>query len=257
MIPTNDRGQTETLGFILIFSIIIISIGAIYTSGITDLTDQRESVAFDNTERSMFIHAANVEDIYKHGAPSRATEFKLYDNALSVRGATRFDVTVTNTSSGTTQSYGTYVSKRLAYESDEGSLVYELGAVVRNRAGSRAAVQSEPPFAFTDEGIVLVHINLKGSETVGSNSDTVLAVSEERATRLKANEPPTATGKYNVTINIKTSPERARAWQEYFESEGLDDTGATDLSNGVVEYKYANTDQVILRQTIIEISIQQ
>lgn len=255
MIPTDDRGQTETLGYVLIFSIIIISIGAIYTSGITNLGDQRESVAFDNTERAMNIYASNVEDIYEHGAPSRATEFKLYENALAVNGSTRFSVTITN-SSGATDTYGSFESQPLHFESEKGSITYEIGGVVRNRDGSRAVVLREPPFSFSENTTVLTHVQSTGEGSVAATSETVLVVSDRRQSRLKENVADDSEV-YDVTLRIETTPARARAWENYLSAKGLTDTGNTDVSTGVVEYVYQDSEEVLVRQTIIDVTIEQ
>ncbi len=77
-----DRGQTETLGFALIFALMISSVVITFTAGYAGLQDVRDIERTNNAERAFEVFADNIGDITQNSAPSRATEMKLSDARL-------------------------------------------------------------------------------------------------------------------------------------------------------------------------------
>lgn len=73
----NDRGVSDTLGFVFVFAIILSTVAVVTTIGMAGLQDTRDVERVNNAERAFDILGDNMEDIADRGAPSRATEVKV------------------------------------------------------------------------------------------------------------------------------------------------------------------------------------
>ncbi|MFC6988243.1 hypothetical protein ACFQJD_05030 [Haloplanus sp. GCM10025708] len=79
-----DRAVSDVVGFVLVFSLIITSVGVVTVFGISTLEDARTDERINNAERAFDVLADNFDDIARGGAPSRATEIKLAETSLTL-----------------------------------------------------------------------------------------------------------------------------------------------------------------------------
>jgi len=147
---TADRGVSEVIGFVLIFSLITLSVGAVYVVGFGGLQDARDAEQLTNVERAFDVLADNIDDIATNDAPNRATEFRLYEADLTVGEPTRFTVTVDD---GATQTNYSVNSYPIVYEAQASptTIRYVNGAVIRQDRNGERFVQ-EPSFVFQSTG---------------------------------------------------------------------------------------------------------
>lgn len=251
------RAQSEVLGYILIFSIVIMSVTAVFASGIGTMESQRDAATMDNAERATLVFADSVDDITERSAPSRAVELRLADSSIRVGGDTEIYINHTDAAGTTTLYEGT--SRVMTYSTERGSISYELGAVIREDE-SGALMVDEPAFQFDDRHVALSPINKSGDEGFTSSSSTVLLVADHQGTTLQGVEE-LGSGE-DVTIRIETTPKRAEAWNRYFDEYGggdeLEDTGDTDVDSGIVEYRVKNPSgkRVVVRSVAIDLRIE-
>ena len=85
--PTDTRGVSEIVGFILVFSLVLGTITLVYASGLSGLDDTRDAERITNAERAFDVLANNFQQMGRGEAPNRATEIKLAEAQLSVRDA--------------------------------------------------------------------------------------------------------------------------------------------------------------------------
>ncbi|MFC7136780.1 hypothetical protein ACFQRB_10335 [Halobaculum litoreum] len=71
------RAQSDAIGFVLVFSLIVLTVGTVYAAGYPALQDLRSDEQLENMERAFEVLDDNVDDMAREGAPSRATEIKL------------------------------------------------------------------------------------------------------------------------------------------------------------------------------------
>ncbi|MFC4549508.1 MULTISPECIES: DUF7289 family protein [Halorussus] len=213
-----DRGVSETVGFVLVFALITLTVATVYVVGIDGLTDARDAEQLNNAERAFDVLADNMADLHRQDAPSRATEIKLAEAQLGFGEPTTMTVSVdvAGTPADTVEIAPLVYSGR-----SESTLVYEAGAVIRTDPGG-AVMKRAPDMVFrADGGVVIlpvVQTRATGSGGVGG-SKTVLvrgtrAVSEVLSAR--------TSGGYRVTVTVDTAPARAPVWRRYFEAR-LDD----------------------------------
>lgn len=214
---TEDRAVSDSLGFILVFGIIIVTVGVVYVGGFQSIDNARQYERMNNAERAFEVFADNVEDVTQRGAPSRATEIKLDEAALEGGSIHSITVNVTRHGNGTMNKTITTEYQPVVYESQTDTsnrMIYALGGVLR--ASSSGTVMSEEPAWILGEDRVIVPViqtvHADGGDVVGS---TTALIRTERSKGGVLVENTTASS--DVYINV-TSP-RAEAWADYMEEQ--------------------------------------
>jgi hypothetical protein len=250
-----DRAVSDVLSFVLVFSLITASVGAVTVVGLGGLQDARNAERIDNGERAFEVLADNHRDIVHGGAPSRATEIKLAETTLTLADPSDSNVTLsTGSDVGATESRAvTFGTSGDATDLSSG-VVYELGAVFRVDRGG-AAMRRAPPFQFDENRTVIHYVALKsqtGDVQRQSGSTTVLLRSVRGTTTILSRTQPSN----EVTITVDTDPRRAEAWKRYFETQ-LEGMAATPGSacdpldgSGTVTCTFETDDLRVTRTTI-------
>jgi len=199
------RAVSDTLGFVLVFAVIVGTVAVVYVGGFDALTSARDAQQFSNTERAFDVLDSNVEDLAVRGAPSRSTEVLLSDGAIDFADPVTFNV---STDDG--DFYATTVEP-VVYRADDGDrLVYVNGALLREY-GDRAVVFDEPRITGGDRSLVPMVDTAAASRGASTDGTRRLLVRTSVSDRDVARLDTPA----NLTV---TSP-RAAAWERYLEDE--------------------------------------
>ena len=220
---SDDRGVSDVVGYVLIFSLIVATVGVVTTVGFSTLEDRQDAERVNNVERAFDVFANNMEDVYRGGAPSRATEMRLAGGTLS-HGE---PVTITIEADDETV---TVVSRPLVYSDGDSEIVYTAGAVLRSDDGGSIMLK-EPPFR-ADRPTALIPLietfRTSGPSTV-SVDGTIRVTSSARTVNTTVSDRFADADDYTITVD---SP-RTTAWTRYFESQnGFDNVNE---SGGTVE----------------------
>jgi hypothetical protein len=219
------RALSDTLGFVLIFGIVVSTVAVVYVGGFDALTGARDTQRFDNAERAFDVFDGNVEDLMVRGAPSRATELRLADATLEFGQTVSFNVT---TDSG---DWYQQTMRPVVYRTSDGNeLVYANGALFR-QYGDEVYMFDEPRIAAGNETLIPLVTTDDDSGNVSADNTRRLLVRTEVTSRNVARFE-------NTTANITVTSPRASAWQRYLE----DDIGLTCTSS-----ENGGTDQVECR----------
>jgi hypothetical protein len=237
-----DRGVSEVLGFVLVFSIVISTVGAVYLVGFNGLEQTRDDERINNAVRAFDVLADNVEDIHQDDAPNRATEFKLYDATLKVGDPVRQSVKITNVGSGQTYAITSYPITYVPRNSPT-RIRYSNGAVFREDRNG-AAIQNRPGFTLREDPstgnrtaiVQFVETRASGSQAVSGRTTvlvrTELARSEVMTYRSTPGNATDVDGdgdsEYNVTYWTNTTETRAPLWESYYEDRLEDEFGVSD-----------------------------
>lgn len=210
-----DRAISDVVGYVLVFSLIVTTVGVVTTAGFGTLDDRQSAERINNVERAFDVFATNVEDVYRDGAPSRATEMRLAE------GTIRHGDAVTITVEASDERNVTVSPRPFVYADGETEIVYVAGAVIRSESES-AVVLRDPPF-YVDSGTATFPLvetfRTSGPKTV-SVDGTVRITSTSRGINTTVPESFDEAGTFNVTVE---SP-RSDAWARYFESQdGVND----------------------------------
>lgn len=216
-----DRGVSETVGFVLVFSLVVASVGTVYAVGYTGLEDARDGERVDNAQRAFEVLAYNVEDLTHRGAHSRATEIRLAEADLRTGTPTRVNVSGDYRTDNASQEMDFYTGNvtltPLVYRAGGSTdrIRYVGGAVLRGR--ETMTFVEEPEFVVDDDRVLIpvVQTSVSGSRSVGG-STTVLVRTERTLSDVVVAE----VDEYDaVTVRLHTP--YVRPWRRYFEARGL------------------------------------
>ncbi|WP_336036830.1 DUF7289 family protein [Halobacterium yunchengense] len=237
----DGRGASETLGFVLVFGLVVSTVAVTYAGGFDALTGARDAQQFENTERAFDVLDSNVDDLAVRGAPSRTTEIQLSDGAIEFGDPVTFNV-----SAGGGDDYETTV-RPVVYRADDGDrIVYANGALFR-QYGDRAVMFDEPRFAVGDRSLVPYVITRAGSDGVSTDDSRRLLVRTTATDREVRTFPD---GAANLTVE---SP-RAAAWERYFEDDlGVACDGPEDGRVGEVECSLPN--EVYVQAVVVRVDL--
>lgn len=237
-LSADQRGVSETLGYILVFSIIITTITTASVFGFSGLEDRQAAEQVTNVERAFDVMTDNFADIGRYEDPSRATEIRLADGTLSVSDPITVSVGRWDTASDSfvTDQMVNVTAQPLVFQSDSGSVIYEGGVVFR-ADGAASIARSPLPFVVSGETALVPVIATQGSSTTGVGGEqTVLVVGEHRPnTRTLDNRTVDAGGDQ---LRVRIESPRATGWEQAFRDEGYQNV-SYDATNGTVSAELA------------------
>lgn len=245
----DERGVSDVVAFVFVFSIIITSVGIVSAVGFSALEDLRASEQAVNAERGFESLGYNLGNVQRGHAPGRSGELKLNGGRIRTVDGSDVEVTVDN---GTGIWDETYDMNTLRYdmESRETSVAYESGAVFRSDRGGAVDVAGAKFICREDEDYAVVSIvTLQGtSETLGGDG-TVQIIGREQSSELVRYENDTDI----VTVDVDDS-DFEQGWDQFFDSSRNDWDGLG--SGGEAECDFTGSPgsgTVLVRHTVVEI----
>lgn len=232
-LQADSRGVSEVIGFVLVFGLVVASVGAVYAFGMGELQDVRDYERVNNAERAFEVFADNVDDVARRGAPSRGTELKLADSTLGY-GETTVNVTLdaTPATPGANANNSTgpvALSPVVMAVGDAGEVRYASGAVLRTDGEGPPRMVHDPDFVFDDDRVVVQLVRSTPRGTAQLGGQRIARIRTVRTSRL-ALLTRTET---DVTLRFDVSSPYASAWGDYLESEGFSCGPYTDASTAV------------------------
>lgn len=209
------RGQSETIGFVLVFSLIVLTVGVVLTAGYGGLQDARDAERVNNAERAFDVLAENIEDITQRDAPSRGTEIRLSEATLTAGPPTNFNVTGLNDDGTQRFSTGNYSVGSVEYRADDTRIRYAGSAVTRIQTDGAVLVK-RPTFVLSEDHVIIPIVQLSVKDTAVAGSKTVLVRSERRLRDVLVDDDETLN---RLRLNVTTPA--PGPWERYLEDEGM------------------------------------
>jgi hypothetical protein len=252
---SSRRAVSQVVSFVLVFSLVATTVGIVSVVGFDGLSDRRDAERVDNAERAFDVLADNVEDVYRDGAPSRATEIKIDDASLETGTATTVKVDFPDDSLGP---FDTSL-RPVVFEprGRNSSIVYEGGAVIRVDDGN-AVMLHEPPLEFDRERSTLSLVVTGGDDAIDGSTTVLVRTAETTTSVLHPTGTDTAaTPSSRFVFQIQTAPERGAVWEAYLEAElsWVSDACTRDGGRVTCELPAASTtDELYLSETVVEVT---
>ena len=218
----NDRAISESLGFVFVFSIIVLSLGLVSTVGFSQIEEVRNDQQLENAERSFQIVAQNIEELQTGQSVARGGELDLNRGRIRITPSTdsQLRISVTDTTGSVDDYEDTYELSGLEYQLGETTVGYEGGAVFRRDRGGTAVV-GPPTLVCTDERALVSLVTVDGPEGRQLGGGTVsITVERENATvtfPVNRTGGNSTDGRANVSVEVVDSQFSA-GWTQYLES---------------------------------------
>ena len=201
-----DRGVSDVLGYVLIFTLIVSSVAVVTVGGTESLSAVRDAERFGNAQRVFDVLDTNVDDHLDSRTHSRATEIRLTDAGVDFGDPVEVNVTVGN------QGFNHTTLDPLVYrQSDRRQVIYSAGAILRRDRGATVLVE-DPPFRIGNR-TVLTLVDTRAQTGGVSGSGRLLLrseyVSQTTHEYAEVGDP--------VVVEITTP--RPEAWQASLEAE--------------------------------------
>ena len=237
----NGRAVSEVVGYIIVFGLVITSIGIITVAGTGTLEDAREDERVSNAERAFDVVADNMVSIYERNSPSRATEIDLPNSQIIMGNEIRMTVTVDGET--VAQRDIQPIEFRLT---DDRRLVYEAGAVFRTEHGG-GVVLRDPPFLLDDDRVHVPIVETESPGAASAGSTTILL--RGKATERSVLASRTDENDHEVTIEMQTS--RNELWERTLSADGMD----CETEGTAVSCTLTDVDTVYVTHHRIEVSL--
>lgn len=218
----NDAAVSETVGFILMFSIVILSMSMIYIMGYPILQNHIESSVFENAQQSFIVLQSDMKRVAFEQVPVKTMKIKLHSSTLSIDNHSSVLI---HYNDGTSHSYN-YPTGEIEFTKDNKVLTYENGGIWMKQPSSEFMMVSEPPIYtgkvnnnnMTTIGVVSVN----GRRSTGGNGIASITMQHNVSDLITPSVP------VNVTIQINS--EYASQWARYLDENGFDITSSSPSS---------------------------
>ena len=238
----DDRGVSETIGFVLVFALITSTIAVTFTVGLGGLEDAQLAERDNNVERAFDVLQDNLDDISRDGVPSRATEVQLGGGELRLEQESTFRLT-DNATGETVVETGS-----LTYRgAGDTRIVYENGAVFRMEGDD--GVMIKPPDLLIGDTVVYSLYGLGGPPQSTAGDQTVLVVGQRGVRESAFNNRTLPAG--NVTLAINST--QAAVWERYYselatehEHVSMSNTSGPDVA---VRFNATHYDRFVVHRT--------
>ncbi len=212
----NDAAVSETVGFILMFSIVILSMSMIYILGYPILQKHIESSVFENAQQSFIVLQSDMKRVAFEQVPVKTMKIKLHSSTLSIDNRSSILINYFY-DDGTGHSHF-YNTGEVEFTKDEKVLTYENGGVWAKQPPSGAIMVSKPPIYtgklnntnMTTIGVV----NINGRHSTGGNGITSITMQHNTSDLITPQE--------EVDVTVQINSVYASQWARYLDENGFD-----------------------------------
>jgi len=212
-----DQGVSETVGFIIIFGIVMTGIGLVTLYGYPALLQQQQEANIRNMEKTLIVLQTDLNSLTFKNVPYQETAVQVSGGTLSIEkdppSLPYFKIEIPG--------HGEVIFKtnKLKFISDDGSTIISLenGAVVKRYNAIEGSVMISKPRWFYDDvtkTMVISMITLNASQGLSQTGIGTIAMkltdSQEYSYVIHPDELTTYISYYN-----KVEDDYYRAWEQY------------------------------------------
>ncbi|WP_440769729.1 DUF7289 family protein [Natronorubrum sp. DTA28] len=223
----DDRAVSEVVAFVLVFGMILVSVGLLYTVGFQAMHDYQENEQLTNAERAMDALSDNFNDVLRYsGVDQRYGEISMREGTVTTSGdGTTLDITIDD--DPVVDQLDEYNPDNdlinlgeFRYHDGGESIAYEGGGLVRaDESGS--AVLKQPRITCKEETAIISLVSITGGDQSirsGEGLGVTMSVDDRYSTVIDVED--------DETISIEASSTDGQydtAWGTALDSNGWDD----------------------------------
>ena len=224
----NDRGLSNTLGYVLLFAFVLASITAAHTFGVSALEGSRDTTISQNAALSMESMSDAIDDLRKQNTTTRLSIIRGSGGTLSSGG----DTTITIEVAGVQEYQRTL--RPIVFHFKDTEIVYEAGALIRTQENGGAILIDGAEYQMNDGAVILPVMATYSADGGSVNAQTVTTYIEKNHSSLDVYRTGTTD---TVLFRIETTAQRAPVWKEMMEDR-IGDPNACSITppgSGTVE----------------------
>jgi len=235
----SESAVSEVVGFIFVFSIVMLAISVIYAVGYPAIQSSKENTQFQNMEQSFMVLQSNINTVAFGHAPGRTLETSLGGGSITVNSS-KGSIIVKEQGMPGIEWYNGPLGA-IEYEKEGRRIAYEGGGVWK-RYPAGAALKVSGPRIFvqdTSDGNRTVFVSIinisseNGISSVGGEGTASVTVRSKPSTH-PLNITYLSLGD-NVEIIVKS--DYADAWERYF-NETIDKSKGDDVTRAADTIQY-------------------
>ncbi|MEN6610436.1 MAG: hypothetical protein ABFC24_06305 [Methanoregulaceae archaeon] len=251
---TQERGVSESIGFILIFSLVVTGIGIVTLYGYPLLMKQQMGTDIRIMEKTFIVLQNDIKSLVYKNVPYKETSLKVGGGMLFARNNSETPQTLTVYVNGlpATGPFNSFSPGELRFDADLGDtvIVLENGAVITaGKTGGGSTMLAEPRWYYDDQTGTFV-ISLIRFRTEGPVSRTGVGTIGLRETCVNYTEIAVSpAGDASVQYTQDPENDYSVAWDAYF-------TQTLGLSTDPFGYGYrlpTGTSRIVVKEYTIEI----
>jgi hypothetical protein len=239
----SNAAVSETLGYILLFGIVTLSMGVVYAIGYPALQSNIDANVFESAEQNFIVLQSNMDRVAFDQTPVKVLKLKLQSSAIAVDNESSMTITYE------ANPPRIIPTGEIQFQKDSKTLTYEMGAVFKQYPREATVMISKPP-------IYTSRINGQDILTIGLvsvNGDSYISGKGIATLTLRHNfsdmeMPDTST---NVTVTINSA--HATKWEEYLEEIGFSINTTSTTATSVTASK--NDTMLILSKHVVDVDI--
>ncbi len=244
----DNRGVSDLLGFVMIFGIMIVSVGLIAVVGFGTVGSVGEGEQLASAEVSMTELADQMAGIADHEAPVRSTEARIHGATIRMINGPTMTIeanrTVGDDWNDTVELGG------VEYRLGDRAITVAGGSVIRTDGDSSVMLREPPFFGGNDR----LRLNLLRVEEMAidaplqASSTVQIRTHHHRTQLLEPTNRSHLTDVESLSIEIGGDDPVAAAWRSYLES------SESWTADGHNRWTATNIDEgVVLRLTILQV----
>ena len=247
----SESAVSEVVGFIFVFSIVMLAISVIYAVGYPAIQSSKENTQFQNMEQSFMVLQSNINTVAFGQAPGRTLETSLGGGSIAVNSSKGF-IIVKNGAEWYSGTIGA-----IEYEKEGRRIAYEGGGVWKKYPAGAALKVSGPRIFVQDtsDGNRTVFVSIinisseKGISSVGGEGTASVTVRSKPSTY-----PLNISYSNSDNVIIIVTSDYADAWKRYFDDikKAGDDAEMTGTNEVTATISY---ETLVVNEHVIEVEV--
>ncbi|MFW5924154.1 MAG: DUF7289 family protein [Halodesulfurarchaeum sp.] len=244
---SDTRAVSDTLAFVITFSIIVASVGLVYGVGFGSLMDIRDGQQGVNAQQTFEVLGEGIGEIRDGGATSSSGRIELREGTLAVNTTSSVTVTINGSETVYNGALGA-----LTYRVDETTTMGYEGGASFGRYQTNSVMDTAPQFqcgsdSNSDTTVISLVVLEPQGPSVGSSGTVGITASKKNASLVFPERTTAEPDVDEVSVTISDS-QFQEAWNREFEDR-------SEWSRSGNTYT-CDTERVFVRVTVVEIEFE-
>jgi len=212
----SDRAVSEVLGYTLVFGIVILAIGLIYTAGIPALQATKDATQFKSVEQGFMILNTDIRKVALDQSPVRTTKLGTAEGGMLASNPAACTMSLKIFEGGNEQFNDAIQMGRIEFMSGVGSITCENGAVITKHGSGSFMTVNPRMFKLDQDQIMFSLIKINDSSRSAGGGISQITINNPRFNESLFNTPEIYGDGW---VKIKVDSEYADSWARFLGSE--------------------------------------